>query len=61
MGAETIYTRRQFAIHPYGIKFTDASVGGEFPTNAELRLAANWDRVYAERKQIPMADLITNG
>jgi hypothetical protein len=61
MGVETLWTRRQFAMHPYGIKWTDASVGGEFPTVAELRLAANWDRVYPERKQIPMALLITNG
>jgi hypothetical protein len=48
-------------MHPYGIKWTDTSVGGEFPTVAELRLAANWDRVYPERKQIPLALLITNG
>lgn len=61
MGVETLWTRRQFAIHPYGIKWTDNSVGGEFPTNAELRLAVNWDRVYSERKQIPMALYITNG
>lgn len=61
MGVETLWTRRQFAMHPYGIKFTDTSVGGEFPTVAELRLAANYDRVYPERKQIPMALLITNG
>ena len=60
-GVETLWTRRQFALHPYGIKWTDTSVGGEFPTNAELMLAANWDRVYPERKQIPMALLITNG
>lgn len=61
MGVEELWTRRQFAIHPYGIKWTDAQVAGEFPTNAELALAANWDRVYPERKQIPMALLITNG
>jgi hypothetical protein len=61
MGVETLWTRKQFAMHPYGIKFTDSSVGGEFPTTAELRLAANWDRVYPERKQIPLALLITNG
>lgn len=61
MGIEELWTRRQFALHPYGIKWTDAQVGGEFPTNAELSLAANWDRVYPERKQIPMALLITNG
>jgi hypothetical protein len=60
-GIETLWTRKQFAIHPYGIKWTDASVGGDFPTNAELKLAANWDRVYVERKQIPMALYITNG
>lgn len=61
MGTETLWTRRQFAVHPYGIKWTDTSVGGEFPTMSELRLAANWDRVYPERKQIPLALLITNG
>ena len=61
MGTETLWTRRQFALHPYGIKWTDTSVGGEFPTMSELRLAANWDRVYPERKQIPLALLITNG
>lgn len=60
MGMETLWTRRQFAMHPYGIKWTDANVGGEFPTNAELALAENWDRVYPERKQIPAALLITN-
>lgn len=61
MGVEKLWTRQQFACHPYGIKWTDAQVGGEFPTMAELRLAANWSRVYPERKQIPLALLITNG
>lgn len=61
MGVEELWTRRQIACHPYGIKFTDSSVAGEFPTNAELMAAANWDRVYAERKQIPMSLLVTNG
>ena len=60
-GIETLYTRRQFVMHPYGIKFTDSSVAGEFPTHAELAAAGNWDRVYAERKQIPLAALVTNG
>ena len=61
MGVEILYTRRQFAMHPKGIKFTDSSVTGEFPTNAELALTNNWLRVYAERKQIPIAFLVTNG
>lgn len=61
MGVEELWTRRQFACHPSGIKWTDTTVGGEFPSNAELMLAANWDRVYADRKQIKMAVLKTNG
>lgn len=61
MGVEELWTRRQIVCHPYGIKFTDTSVVGEFPTNAELRLAANWSRVYPERKQIPISVLISNG
>ena len=61
MGVDTLVTRRQVACHPYGIKWTESSVTGDFPTNAELQAAANWDRVYPERKQIPIAVLITNG
>lgn len=53
-GIETISSRRQFLLHPSGIKFTDSSVAGESPTDTELQNAANWDRVYAEREQVPM-------
>lgn len=61
MGVEELWTRKQFAIHVYGVKWTDSAVGGLFPTNAELRNAANYDRVYAQRKQIPLAVLVSNG
>lgn len=61
VGVDTLITRRQFIMHPYGVKWTDSVVAGEFPTNTELALAANWDRVYPERKQIPIAFLVTNG
>lgn len=61
MGIEYLITRRQFVMHPYGIKFTDNSVSGQFPTNSDLATAGNWSRVYAERKQIPIAALVTNG
>jgi len=61
MGVDELWTRRQFIMHPYGIKWTDTTVTGEFPTNTELATTANWDRVYAERKQIPIAYLLTNG
>ncbi len=61
VGGDILYTRRQFALHPYGIKWNDASVAGEFPTTAELADPANWTRVYPERKQVPISFLITNG
>lgn len=61
VGSDILFTRRQFVMHPYGISWLDASTADEFATNAELALAANWARVYAERKQIPIAYLLTNG
>lgn len=61
MGVDNLITRRQYACHMYGIKYNSASEAGRFPTKAELMLAANWTRVYPERKQIPFAVLQTNG
>ncbi len=61
MGVETLYNRRQYIMHVPGIKWTDTSVAGEFPSYTDLRNVSNWDRVYAERKQIPIAALISNG
>lgn len=61
MGGDILYSRRQFVMHPYGIKWTDNTVVGEFPTDVELATAANWDRVYPERKQVNIAFLLTNG
>lgn len=58
-GAESLFVRRQYLMHPYGFKWTDSSVAGSFPTNAELATAANWDRVFPERKQVPIARLLT--
>jgi len=58
-GIETLVVRRQFALHPYGFDFTDASTAGQFATTAELETAANWNRKYPERKQVPLAVLRT--
>jgi len=60
MGVDTLWTRRQTVMHPYGIKWLEASVAAEFPTNAELSNPNNWQRVYAERRQIPIAFLVSN-
>lgn len=43
--------RRWFIMHPRGVAWSDGSVAGTSPTNAELANAANWARVY-ERKNV---------
>lgn len=58
-GIEILVTRRQFALSPYWFSFTNASVADEFPTNAELALAANWDRKATERRHIPFVAIKT--
>lgn len=58
-GMETLVTRRQFALHPYGFTWNAASVAADFPSDTELALAANWTRVFPERKQIPFAAIVT--
>ncbi len=59
MGIEILHNRKQYALHPGGFTWLDASCADQFPTNAELALAANWNRVYPERKQIPLCVLKT--
>jgi hypothetical protein len=59
-GVETLWTRKTQLIHPFGFQFTSGSVAGDSATIAEMKLAANWDRVVA-RKNVPLAFLITNG
>ena len=59
-GGDILYSRKQTVMHPYGIKWTDASCAGESPTYAELATAGNYDRVYPERKQINIALLRVN-
>ena len=59
-GIETLWTRKTYLLHPFGMQFTSGSVAGNSATLAEMALAANWDRVV-ERKNVPIAFLITNG
>jgi len=59
-GVESLISRQQFAIHPYGFAWANGSVAGDSPTNAELALAANWNRVF-DRKNVNIAILKTNG
>jgi hypothetical protein len=59
-GVETLWERKQWLIHPFGFQFTSTTVTGQSPSWANLRLAANWDRVV-ERKNVPLSFLVTNG
>jgi hypothetical protein len=60
-GQDIIHTRQTHIVHPVGFTFTSSSVSGVSPTEAELATAANWNRVYANRKNIGVAFLQTNG
>jgi hypothetical protein len=59
-GNDILVTRNHFVMHPRGVAFTSNTVTGVSPTNAQLALAANWNRVY-ERKNVRIAQIITNG
>lgn len=50
-GVDVLVNRQHFILHPRGVKWTENSVAGVSPTNAELETAANWTRVY-ENKNI---------
>ncbi len=50
MGQEYIVNRRQWVMHPRGVKWI-GTPAGVTPTNVELATAGNWQRVY-DPKQI---------
>jgi hypothetical protein len=57
-GIETLWVRNTWILHPFGFQQTGTPAGVSF-TQAELATAPVWDRVL-ERKQVPLAYLITN-
>ncbi len=59
-GVEQLWERKSYIIHPFGYKFLSAAVAGQSPTLAEMANAANWQR-QIERKNVPLAFLVTNG
>jgi hypothetical protein len=47
-GIDSIYTRRVFGMHPVGFAWTENTVTGSItPSDANLALAVNWNRVFA--------------
>ena len=65
-GAETLWTRRDFLLHPFGYQFTSDTITGNGtetrPASAswqDLTLADNWVRVL-DRKAVPMAFVLSS-
>lgn len=58
-GQDILHNRRHVLVHPRGFAFTKASMAGKSPTQAEMILATNWNRV-GQRKNIRMCSLETN-
>lgn len=59
-GDDILINRKHYVLHPRGVKFTDSSVAGSSPTNAELETVGNWAKVY-DNKAIRMVAMVTNG
>lgn len=49
-GNNMLYVRRARVIHPFGLKFKSEQVSGLTPTNADLALAKNWEKVHETKK-----------
>lgn len=57
-GVETLWERKSWLLHPFGFATGTAPTGQSYSLT-ELAAAASWDRVV-ERKNVPLAYLITN-
>ncbi|WP_192180058.1 Coat protein [Mesorhizobium amorphae] len=58
-GVTEMVGRRHFVPHVPGTRFLDAASAGEFATDAELALAANWDRTASSVKNMTFIALKT--
>lgn len=65
-GEETLYSRRRTAVSVAGISYKKASQATNSPTDAELKLGANWELVNngteaIDDKVLPIARIISRG
>lgn len=58
-GVTEMVSRRHFVPHIPGTRFLDASTAGEFATDAEYALAANWDRTATSVKNMTFVAIKT--
>lgn len=59
-GSTSVITRNKFLMHLRGVKWTNNTLTGLYPSDAEIALGANWSKVYDD-KNIRVAKLVTNG
>ena len=57
-GTEELWVRKTWLLHPFGFQCTGTPAGDSL-TLTEIAAATSWDRVI-ERKNVPLAFLITN-
>jgi hypothetical protein len=60
-GQDILHSRQSEIVHPWGFAFDDSGIAGISPTYAELAAAAQWNRVYTNRKNVGMAFITSNG
>ena len=60
IGIDSLYTRRQFAIHPLGFSWVLSPDTATSPSDAQLYTLGSWDRVY-NAKNAGIIALISNG
>ena len=61
-GQDILHYRQNEIIHPQGFAFLSSGIAaGISATRTQLESATQWDRIYNERKNIPLAFLQTNG
>lgn len=61
-GQDILHYRNSEIIHPQGFAFASSGIAqGVSATRVNLADATQWDRIYTERKNIPLAFLRTNG
>lgn len=60
-GQDILHSRTTEIVHPYGFAWDNSTIAGQSATYAELAAAAAWNRVFAERKNVGVAFLRSNG
>lgn len=60
-GQDVIHSRETKIVHPYGFAWADTAGAAITATLAELAVETGWTRVFANRKNISIAALTSNG